>query len=78
MPKALQQAAQLIKKKDMWELQCRERLSISAVDLIARDREDRIQTLIRRTFYSLHRIDRDNSVSTHQRIDIRSAINMVG
>lgn len=53
MPKALQQAAQLIKKKDMWELQCRERLSISAVDLIARDRDDRIQTLIRRTIYSL-------------------------
>lgn len=44
-----QTSPQLVKKKGMWVLQCREPLNVSAVDLIAQDREDRIQTLIHRT-----------------------------
>jgi AbrB family looped-hinge helix DNA binding protein len=44
-----QSHAQLVKKNGMWVLKCSEPpLSVSAVDLIAQDREDRIQTLIRR------------------------------
>ncbi|MGC2161721.1 MAG: AbrB/MazE/SpoVT family DNA-binding domain-containing protein [Silvibacterium sp.] len=42
-------AAELVKKNGMWVLKCGEPLNISAVDLIARDREDRIETLIRRS-----------------------------
>lgn len=44
-----QTSPQLVKKQGMWMLQCSESLNVSAVDLIAQDREDRIQTLIRRT-----------------------------
>ena len=42
-------SAELVKKNGMWVLKCGEPLNISAVDLIAQDREDRIQTLIRRS-----------------------------
>lgn len=40
---------QLVRKQGMWVLQSSEPLNVSAVDLIAQDREDRVQTLIRRT-----------------------------
>lgn len=39
----------LIRKNGMWLLQCSEPLHVSSVDLIAQNREDRIQTLIHRT-----------------------------
>jgi AbrB family looped-hinge helix DNA binding protein len=41
--------AELVKKNGMWVLKCREPLNVSAMDLIAQSREDRIQTLIRRS-----------------------------
>jgi AbrB family looped-hinge helix DNA binding protein len=41
--------AELVKKNGMWVLRCNAPLSLSAVDLIAQDREDRLRTLIRRS-----------------------------
>jgi AbrB family looped-hinge helix DNA binding protein len=41
-------SAELVKKNGMWVLRSAGPLNISSVDLITQDREDRIQTLIRR------------------------------
>lgn len=46
-PPSLQ--TELVKKNGMWLLKSAQPLNISAADLIAQDREDRIQTLIRRS-----------------------------
>jgi AbrB family looped-hinge helix DNA binding protein len=42
-------SAELVKKNGMWVLRSAEPLKTSSVDLIAQDREDRIQTLISRS-----------------------------
>jgi AbrB family looped-hinge helix DNA binding protein len=42
-------SAELVRKNGMWVLRSTKPLNISSADLIAQDREDRIQTLIHRS-----------------------------